>query len=84
MSPPERRRIYSNTGIEMVADAVAAAAGMPFADYVGEAVFVPLGMDSCELRGLGGACRHGRPSGDVIALPRRVAVSDAAGGGDSG
>ena len=51
VSPPERRRIYSNTGIEMVADAVAVAAAMPFADYVSEAVFVPLGMDTCELRG---------------------------------
>ena len=51
VSPPERRRIYSNTGFEMVADAVAAAAGMPFAEYASEAVFLPLGMDSCELRG---------------------------------
>jgi CubicO group peptidase (beta-lactamase class C family) len=51
VSPPERRRIYSNTGIEMVADAVAVAAAMPFADYVSEAVFVPLRMDTCELRG---------------------------------
>ena len=48
---PERRRIYSNTGIEMVADTVAAAAGMPFADYLTEAVLGPLGMASCELRG---------------------------------
>jgi CubicO group peptidase (beta-lactamase class C family) len=51
VSPPERRRIYSNTGIEMVADAVAVAAGMPFADYLSEAVFAPLAMGTCELRG---------------------------------
>ena len=48
---PLRRRIYSNTGIEMVADTVAAAAGMPFGDYLGEAVLAPLGMAGCELRG---------------------------------
>lgn len=38
------RRIYSNTGIERVADAVAVATAMPFADYLTEAVLTPLGM----------------------------------------
>jgi Beta-lactamase len=51
ITAPERKRIYSNTGIELAADAVAAAAGMPFAQYLAEAVFEPLGMDSTELRG---------------------------------
>jgi CubicO group peptidase (beta-lactamase class C family) len=51
VSPPERRRIYSNTGFDMVAGAVGAAAGMPFAEYAAEAVFTPLGMGRCELRG---------------------------------
>ena len=31
---PERNRIYSNTGIEVAADHVAAAAGMPFEEYL--------------------------------------------------
>ena len=31
---PARRRIYSNTGIELAADELAAAAGMPFAEYL--------------------------------------------------
>jgi CubicO group peptidase (beta-lactamase class C family) len=48
---PERRRIYSNTGIEMVAAAVAEAAGMPFADYLAAAVFEPLGMTRARLEG---------------------------------
>lgn len=47
----ERRRIYSNTGIEKAADEVAGAAGMPFADYLREAVFEPLGMVHATLRG---------------------------------
>ena len=46
-----KRRIYSNTGIELAADHVAAAAGMPFDRYLAEAVFEPLGMTASELRG---------------------------------
>jgi CubicO group peptidase (beta-lactamase class C family) len=48
---PAQRRMYSNTGIEMVAAALAEAAGMPFAEYLAEAVFAPLGMSGAELRG---------------------------------
>ena len=48
---PERTRIYSNTGIEIAAQAVADAAGMPFAEYLTESVLVPLGMTATSLRG---------------------------------
>lgn len=51
VSDPGRRRIYSNTGIELAAGAVAAAAAMPFEQYLREAVFEPLGMTSTHLRG---------------------------------
>ena len=51
ISPPARRRIYSNRGIELAASAVAEAAGMPFADYLEQAVFQPLGMTASQLRG---------------------------------
>jgi CubicO group peptidase (beta-lactamase class C family) len=51
ISRPGRTRIYSNTGIELAADAVADAAGMSFADYLGEAVLRPLGMADTELTG---------------------------------
>lgn len=47
----ERRRMYSNTGIELAAAEVAAAAGMTFGSYLTEAVLEPLGMGSSELRG---------------------------------
>lgn len=50
LSPIERRRMYSNTGIERAADELAAAAAMPFAEYLTAAVFEPLAM-SAELRG---------------------------------
>jgi CubicO group peptidase (beta-lactamase class C family) len=51
VSRPERRRIYSNTGIELAATATAAAGGVPFADYLAEAVFQPLGMSATALEG---------------------------------
>ncbi len=48
---PETTRMYSNTGIGLVARAVEDATGMTFADYLQEAVFDPLGMHSSALRG---------------------------------
>jgi CubicO group peptidase (beta-lactamase class C family) len=51
VSPPARRRIYSNTGIELAADHTAAAAALPFGDYLAEAVLAPLGMVRCSLDG---------------------------------
>jgi CubicO group peptidase (beta-lactamase class C family) len=48
---PERRRIYSNTGIEMAAAEIAGAAGMSFEAYLREAVLEPLGMAATTLRG---------------------------------
>ena len=51
ISRPGVRRIYSNTGIELAADALAESAGIPFATYQREAVLDPLGMNATELRG---------------------------------
>ena len=47
----ERRRMYSNTGIERAADELAAAAGIDLPTYLAEAVLEPLGMARTELRG---------------------------------
>jgi len=65
---PGRRRIYSNTGFEQLADALARAAEMPFEDYLRAAVFEPLGMQA-ELRGTAAAGIHGTLD-DLIALAR--------------
>jgi CubicO group peptidase (beta-lactamase class C family) len=46
-----QRRMYSNAGIEAAAEELALAAGMPFGDYLREAVFEPLGMSHAVLRG---------------------------------
>jgi len=51
ISEPGRRRIYSNTGIEVAASAIEQGAGMTFATYLTEAVLEPLGMAASELRG---------------------------------
>ncbi|NND74035.1 MAG: beta-lactamase family protein [Ilumatobacter sp.] len=51
IAAPARKRIYSNTGIELAAAAVESASAMPFADYLRLAVFEPLGMAASELRG---------------------------------
>lgn len=51
ISRPEATRIYSNTGFSMAAQAIERATRIPFADYLHEAVFAPLGMTATALRG---------------------------------
>lgn len=48
---PESRRIYSNTGYEMLAQHVEKNTGIDFATYMHEAICEPLGMTSTTLRG---------------------------------
>jgi CubicO group peptidase (beta-lactamase class C family) len=50
IAAPGTRRIYSNTGFEVLAAHVSAQAEMPFAEYLRLAVFEPLGAGA-ELRG---------------------------------
>ncbi|MYV97325.1 serine hydrolase domain-containing protein [Streptomyces sp. SID3343] len=51
LAAPGRKRIYSNTGFEVLAAAVEKACDIPFEDYVREAVFEPLGMSETTLGG---------------------------------
>lgn len=51
LAAPGTRRIYSNTGYELLAEHVEAGTGMPFPEYLGEGVLGPLGMTATELRG---------------------------------
>src|SRR2546423_10159850 len=44
MAAPGTRRMYSNAGFEVLADAVHEACDIPFVEYLTEAVFEPLGM----------------------------------------
>ncbi|ANY06290.1 serine hydrolase domain-containing protein [Pseudonocardia sp. HH130630-07] len=52
---PGERRIYSNTGFAVLADAVAEATGIGFADYLRQAVCEPLGLPDTRLDGAAGA-----------------------------
>jgi CubicO group peptidase (beta-lactamase class C family) len=51
IAPVGVRRIYSNTGFDAFAAALAAGTAMSVARYLSEAVLSPLGMTSSELRG---------------------------------
>jgi CubicO group peptidase (beta-lactamase class C family) len=53
-----RRRIYSNVGIETLAEHIAARAEMPFDAYLREAVLIPLELRA-ELRGSPASALHG-------------------------
>lgn len=51
LAPPGQRRIYSNTGYDLLAAHLEERAGLPFADYLAEGVLQPLGMASSRLDG---------------------------------
>ncbi|MFV0130062.1 serine hydrolase domain-containing protein [Streptomyces sp. HMX112] len=48
---PGTRRIYSNAGFEVLGDRVAEATGIPFPEYLRQAVLEPLGMTATALDG---------------------------------
>ena len=64
--PPAVRRVYSNVGIEMAAERVETAVGMPFATYLHEAVSEPLGLTGTKLAG--------SPARDGISTAADLAV----------
>jgi len=55
MAAPGNRRLYSNAGFEVLSRTVREASGIAFADYLRDAVFVPLGMTTAKLTGRAGA-----------------------------
>ncbi len=71
LAAPGERRVYSNAGIEAAADHLRAATGIPFATYLHEAVFAPLGMRrAC----LDGSAAHAVYAGveDLVAFVREL------------
>jgi CubicO group peptidase (beta-lactamase class C family) len=82
ISRPGQRRIYSNSGFEVLAETVGAAAEMPFAEYLRAAVLGPLELGA-ELRGSAGAGMYGS-LGDLLRVaaelqrPRLVATETLA------
>jgi len=67
LTPPGRRRIYSNVGFEGLAATVADGAGMPFEEYLTEAVLGPLRMEGTRLEGSPAAGLCG-PLDDLLGL----------------
>lgn len=51
LAEPGTRRIYSNTGYDVLASHVEERTGMAFGEYLDEGVLAPLGMSSTTLRG---------------------------------
>jgi CubicO group peptidase (beta-lactamase class C family) len=70
LTEPGRRRIYSNTGIELAARLLEERAEMSFADYFAQAVVRPLGLAGR----LDGSPAHGYrgPLYDLLALGREL------------
>jgi CubicO group peptidase (beta-lactamase class C family) len=65
MAAPGTRRIYSNTGFEVLADHVAKATDIPFGEYLRQAVLEPLGMAATALDG--SAAKDGVSTVDDLA-----------------
>ena len=70
IAAPGRRRIYSNTGFEVLAAHVAGAAEMPFDEYLRAAVLGPLEL-SATLQGTAAAGLHGSLE-DLVGLAREL------------
>ena len=89
VAPPARRRIYSNSGIELAASHLEARSGLHFGDYLQVGVLSPLGMSGTFLEG---SPAHGAsgPLVDLLALaaelvsPTLISGHDLAGGHNRG
>jgi CubicO group peptidase (beta-lactamase class C family) len=76
LSRPGRRRVYSNAGIEAVADVVAARCAKPFAAVLADEVLGPLSLGRTVLDG---SPAHGAvgPLRDLVALAQELLVPTA-------
>ncbi len=72
LAEPGTRRIYSNTAFRVAAEAVTAATGIAFEDYLAEAIFAPLGMADSVL--VGGAAAAGYGGESTVADLSRFAA----------
>lgn len=68
---PERRRVYSNWGFELLGDIVAERAGMPFSEHLDLEILSPLGMRDTVLDGSPAADASGTVT-DLLAFAREL------------
>jgi CubicO group peptidase (beta-lactamase class C family) len=73
LSKPERRRVYSNAGFDLLGALVSSRVGVPFARYAVEAVFAPLGMHASSIEGTPSAGGVG-PLVDLLRFARELLV----------
>jgi CubicO group peptidase (beta-lactamase class C family) len=71
LAPPATRRIYSNTGFDVLGDLVADRSGAPFAAALESWVLEPLGMGATVLLERPSQGLHG-PLDDLVALAREL------------
>ena len=71
IAPPGRRRIYSNTGYELVGALVSQRAELPFASYLRDAVLQPAGLRGTTLAGSPAWGATG-PLADLVAFGREL------------
>lgn len=71
ISEPGKRRLYSNTGFETLADFLGEKAEMPFGEYFAEAVLDPLGLSETALEGPPSSGLTG-PLADLLAFGREL------------
>jgi len=71
VTAPGTRRVYSNRGIEVAAGHLEQAAGMPFADYLAEAVLEPLMLGRTELCGSPASQLHSTAN-DLARFAREI------------
>jgi CubicO group peptidase (beta-lactamase class C family) len=79
IAPPGRRRIYSNSGFEALADRIAERCGISFEEHLRRSVLQPLGMTATTLAG---SPAHGArgPLGDLVRLAGELLVPTIAPG----
>ena len=68
---PEKRRVYSNWGYEVLAELVAERVGMPFEEHLALEVLEPLGMGDTSLEGSAAADARGTVD-DLLAFVAEV------------
>ncbi|HSS09056.1 MAG TPA: serine hydrolase domain-containing protein [Acidimicrobiales bacterium] len=73
LARPGTRRIYSNTGFEVLTATLARRAGMTFAEYLSAGVLEPLGLEETVLTGSPASGASG-PLTDLLALGQELLV----------
>ncbi len=68
---PERKRIYSNWGFDLLGELVGERTGRPFAEHLALEVLEPLGMDATRLAGSPAYAGHGTVT-DLLAFGREL------------